>query len=40
MKACAEELRALFPNLPVIHISAGQPLWSPTNPQVNSAGKK
>ncbi|HZD33148.1 MAG TPA: Nif3-like dinuclear metal center hexameric protein [Candidatus Angelobacter sp.] len=40
MKVCAEELRPLFPNLPVIHIPAGQPLWSPTNPPANSAGKK
>jgi putative NIF3 family GTP cyclohydrolase 1 type 2 len=32
MKQCAEDLRPLFPNLPVIHIPAAQPLWTPENP--------
>lgn len=39
MKACAEELRPLFPDSRVIHIPAGQPLWSPMNPPLNSAKK-
>jgi putative NIF3 family GTP cyclohydrolase 1 type 2 len=36
MKQCAEDLRPLFPNLQVIHIAAGQPMWSPGNPPVDS----
>lgn len=32
MKVVAEDIRPLFPKLPVIHIPAGQPLWSPLNP--------
>jgi putative NIF3 family GTP cyclohydrolase 1 type 2 len=36
MKQCAEDLRPLFPNLPVIHIPAGQPMWSPANPAASS----
>jgi len=39
MKQCAEDLRPLFPNLQVIHISAGQPMWSPQNPPSGSATK-
>jgi len=38
MKQCAENLRPLFPNLPVLHIPAGQPMWSPTNPPASSVG--
>jgi putative NIF3 family GTP cyclohydrolase 1 type 2 len=36
MKQCAEDLRPLFPNLQVIHIPAGQPMWSPANPPTGS----
>jgi len=36
MKQCAEELRPLFPNLQVVHIPAGQPMWSPANPPISS----
>ena len=36
MKQCAEDLRPLFPNMPVIHIPAGQPMWSPANPPASS----
>ncbi len=32
MKQCAEDLRLLFRNLPVIHIPTAQPMWSPQNP--------
>ena len=39
MKQCAEDLRPLFPNLPVIHIPAGQPMWNPANPPTSSGGK-
>ena len=39
MKQCAEDIRPLFPNLQVIHIPAGQPLWSPQNPPVDSAAR-
>lgn len=35
MKQCAEDLRPLFPGLPVMHIPAGQPMWSPSNPPTN-----
>jgi putative NIF3 family GTP cyclohydrolase 1 type 2 len=37
MKQCAEDLRALFPRVPVIHIPAGQPLWNPDHPPLKSA---
>ena len=39
MKQCAEDLRPLFPNLPVIHVPTGQPMWSPVNPPTTSVGK-
>ncbi len=39
MEQCAEDLRALFPNLQVVHIPAGQPLWSPDHPPVAAATK-
>ena len=39
MKQCAEDLRTLFPNLPVVHIPAGQPMWSPANPPTSSVGE-
>jgi len=32
MKKCADDLRALFPNLPVALVPAGQPAWSPDHP--------
>ena len=32
MKLCAQDFRALFPNLPVVHIPAGQPMWTPERP--------
>jgi putative NIF3 family GTP cyclohydrolase 1 type 2 len=32
MKKAAEDLRALFPNLPVALIPAGQPTWNPDHP--------
>ena len=38
MKQCAEDLRPLFPHLPVIHIPTGQPMWSPANPSTSSVG--
>ncbi len=37
MQQCAEDLRALFPNLQVAHISAGQPMWRPDHPPVAAA---
>jgi putative NIF3 family GTP cyclohydrolase 1 type 2 len=40
MKQCAEDLRPLFPNLQIVHISAGQPMWSPSNPPASSAAEK
>ena len=40
MQQCAEDLRALFPNLPVAHISAGQPMWRPDHPPVAAAANK
>ena len=40
MKICAEDLRPLFPKLEVIHIPAGQPMWSPANPPAGPAGTK
>lgn len=36
MKRCAEDLRALFPNLLVVHIPAGQPFWTPEHPRDSS----
>ena len=36
MKECADDLRPLFPGLPVIHIPAGQPMWSPKDPPPGS----
>lgn len=32
MRVVAEDLRKLFPGIPVTHITEQQPLWSPTNP--------
>ena len=32
MTKCVEDLRALFPNVPVVHIPAGQPMWTPERP--------
>jgi putative NIF3 family GTP cyclohydrolase 1 type 2 len=32
MKQCAEDIRPLFPGIKVMHVSARQPLWSPSNP--------
>ena len=40
MKKCAEDLRPLFPNLLVIHIPTGQPLWSLANPPTRSVGER
>jgi len=37
MQRCAEDIRPLFPNLKVTHISAQQPLWVPANPSNNKA---
>ena len=37
MKKCAEDLRALFPNLQVVHIPSGQPFWTPENPPAPTA---
>ena len=37
MKKCAEDIRALFPNLQVVHIPAGQPFWTPDRPPNISA---
>ena len=39
MEQCTEDLRALFPKLLVIHISAGQPLWSPEHPPTSASAK-
>ena len=39
MKQCAEDLRPLFPNLPVLHIPTGQPMWNLANPPTSSVGK-
>jgi putative NIF3 family GTP cyclohydrolase 1 type 2 len=38
MKACAADLRALFPNLPVALIPAGSPTWNPDHPPTAPAG--
>jgi len=40
MKKCAEELGALFPNVSVVHIPAGQPSWTPEHPLATSGSKK
>jgi putative NIF3 family GTP cyclohydrolase 1 type 2 len=37
MKQCAEDLRALFPNVKVQFVAAGQPTWNPDHPPVNAA---
>jgi putative NIF3 family GTP cyclohydrolase 1 type 2 len=37
MKKCAADLGALFPNLPVAFIPAGQPMWSPDHPPSSAA---
>lgn len=37
MKACAADLRALFPNLPVALVPAGQPSWNPDHPPTAAA---
>ncbi len=37
MKKCAADLRALFPNLKVEFIPAGQPMWSPDHPPSSAA---
>jgi putative NIF3 family GTP cyclohydrolase 1 type 2 len=37
MKQCAEDLRALFPNVEVQFVAAGQPTWNPDHPPVNAA---
>ena len=39
MKKCAEDLRALFPNVPVVHIPAGQPFWGLERPSASVASK-
>jgi hypothetical protein len=40
MKKCAEVLRALFPNLQVAHIPAGQLFGTPEHPPTVSANTK
>jgi hypothetical protein len=40
MKKCAEDLRALFPKLQVVHIPAGQPFWTPDHPPAAFANIK
>ena len=37
MKQCSEDLRALFPNVNVQFVAAGQPTWNPDHPPVNAA---
>jgi putative NIF3 family GTP cyclohydrolase 1 type 2 len=37
MKKCAADLRALFPNLKVEFIPAGQPMWNPDRPPASAA---
>ena len=32
MEKCAADFRALFPKLPVVHLPAGQPMWTPEHP--------
>jgi putative NIF3 family GTP cyclohydrolase 1 type 2 len=39
MKQCAEDLRALFPNVKVQFVAAGQPTWNPDHPPVAAAAK-
>ncbi len=36
MKTCAQDLRAIFPNLPVELIPAGQPYWTPDYPAASA----
>ena len=40
MKKSAEDLRALFPGLPVAHVPAGQPYWSPAHPPAAAASRQ
>jgi len=40
MKKCVEDLRALFPNVPVVHIPAGQPMWTPEHPPTPAVNSK
>ncbi|MFZ1136332.1 MAG: Nif3-like dinuclear metal center hexameric protein [Candidatus Korobacteraceae bacterium] len=40
MKWCAEDLRALFPSLQVVHIPAGQPFWTPEHPPASAANSR
>lgn len=35
-----KDLHALFPKLPVVHISAGQPMWTPEHPPSGAANMK
>ena len=37
MKQCADDLRALFPNVKVHFVPAGQPTWNPDHPPVAAA---
>jgi len=39
MKQCAEDIRPLFSGLQVMHIPAGQPMWSPDKPPVATPNK-
>jgi len=39
MKQCASDLRALFPNVKVQFVPAGQPTWNPDHPPVASPTK-
>ena len=39
MKQCAEDLRALFPNVKVQFVPAGQPTWNPDHPPVAATTK-
>ncbi len=36
MTKCVEDVRALFPKLPVVHLPAGQPMWTPERPPANA----
>ena len=36
MKQCAEDLRALFPNVKVQFVPAGQPTWNPDHPPIKN----
>ena len=40
MKQCADDLRPLFPELPVVFIPAGQPMWNPDRPPAETPGTK